>query len=228
VTTSITFGHQVVSPTRPRRFRALLVIVVLVMAALAIPTLRRPLLRAAGKALVVGDNLGPADIVVVATGADGAGVLEAADLVHGGVATQVAVFADPPGPVVDREFIRRGIPYEDAAARSVRQLKALGVEAIQQIPRTLAGTEDEGRVLPEWCDQNRFRSVVVVTTSDHSRRLGRVLRRSMKGHPTRVTVQPARYSQFDPDRWWETRGGTRTEVVEMEKLLLDILLHPFS
>ena len=31
----------------------------------------------------------------------------------------------------------------------------------------------------------------------------------MKGHPTHVTVQPARYSIFDPDRWWETRGGIR-------------------
>ena len=177
---------------------------------------------------MVADDLGPADIVVVATGADGAGVLEAADLVHDGVATQVAVFADPPDPSVDREFIRRGIPYEDAAARAIRQLRALGVENIQQIPRALTGTEDEGRVLPEWCDQNRFRSVVVVTTSDHSRRLHRVLRRSMKGHETRVTVHPARYSPFDPNRWWESRGGTRTELVELEKLFLDILLHPIS
>jgi hypothetical protein len=181
-----------------------------------------------GGALVVADDPGPADIVVVATGADGAGVLEAADLVHSGVATQVAVFADPPDSVVDHEFIRRGIPYEDAAARSIRQLRALGVEIIQQIPRASVGTEDEGRVLPEWCDQNRFQSVVVVTTSDHSRRLRRVLRRSMRGHETRVTVQPARHSQFDPNRWWETRGGTRTEIVELEKLFLDTLLHPIS
>jgi hypothetical protein len=203
-------------------------IVALVVAIAAIPTLQRPVLRALGGALVVDDELGPADIVVVATGADGAGVLEAADLVHSGVATRVAVFADPPDAVVDREFIRRGIPYEDAAARSVRQLQALGVELIQQIPRAVAGTEYEGQVLPEWCDQNRFRFVVVVTTSDHSRRLRRVLRRSMKGHETRVAVRPARYSQFDPERWWESRGGARTEVVELEKLFLDILLHPIS
>jgi hypothetical protein len=205
-----------------------LVIVVLAMASAAIPALRSPMLRAVGGALVVADDLGPADIVVVGTGADGAGVLAAADLVHGGVAAQVAVFADPPDPSVDREFIRRGIPYEDAAARAIRQLKALGVDNVRKIPRALTGTEDEGRVFPEWCDQNHFRSVVVVTTSDHSRRLRRVLRRSMNGHETRVTVHPARYSPFDPNRWWETRGGTRTEVVELEKLLLDILLHPIS
>jgi hypothetical protein len=205
-----------------------LAIVALVVACAAISALRGPALRALGGALVAGDELGPADIVVVATGSDGAGVLEAADLVHDGVAARVAVFADPPDAVVDQEFIRRGIPYENAAARSVRQLRALGVELIQQIPRAVAGTEDEGEVLPEWCDQNKFRSVVVVTTSDHSRRLRRVLRRSMKGHKTRVMVRPSRHSQFDPDRWWESRDGTRTQVVEFEKLLLDILLHPIS
>ena len=50
----------------------------------------------------------------------------------------------------------------------------------------------------------------------------------MKGHPTRVTVQPARYSRFDPDRWWETRGGVRTVIVELQKLVLDVVLHPMS
>jgi hypothetical protein len=50
----------------------------------------------------------------------------------------------------------------------------------------------------------------------------------MKGHPTRVTVQPARYSNFDPDRWWETRGGVRTEIIELQKLLRDVVLHPIS
>jgi uncharacterized SAM-binding protein YcdF (DUF218 family) len=129
---------------------------------------------------------------------------------------------------VDREFLRRGVPYEDAAARSRRQLAALGVARIETIPRPVAGTEDEARTLPAWCDQRQFRSVVVVTTADHSRRLRRLLGRSMKGHPTSVTVRPARYSPFDPERWWETREGIRTQVIETEKLALDVLLHPLS
>jgi hypothetical protein len=210
---------------RQRWFRALLAIAVLGIASGVL--LRKQILRAAGWALVADDSIGPADIIVVASDADGAGVVEAADLVQAGVATRVAVFADPPDSV-DAEFIRRGIAYEDVAARSTRQLRALGVKFIEQIPRAVAGSQDEGRVLPEWCDQHRFRSIVVVSTADHSRRLRRLLRRSMKGHQTRVTVRPARYSQFDPDRWWETREGTRTQVIEFEKLFLDVVLHPIS
>ena len=90
------------------------------------------------------------------------------------------------------------------------------------------GTESEGRVLPQWCDQQHLRYIVMVTTKDHSRRLRRVLDRDMKGHPTQVRVQATRYSSFDPDRWWETRGGVRTEIFELEKLLLDVVPHPLS
>lgn len=214
---------------RRQRWAGIVFVVVLLGAAsIGISAIRRSILRAAGWALVVNERLEPADVIVVAVDADGAGVLEAADLVHSGVATRVAVFADPPDTMVGQEFVRRGIPYEDAAARSVRQLRALGVDTIDHIPRYVTGTEDEGPALADWCDQHRFRSVVVVSTSDHSRRLRRVLHRSMKGHQTRVTVRSARYLVFDPDRWWEARGGVRTEVEELEKLLLDVVRHPMT
>jgi hypothetical protein len=151
--------------------------------------------------------------------------LEAADLIHSGVASRVAIFPDPPDRV-DREFIRRGIPYEDAAARAVRELRALGVGTIEQIPKSVHGTEDIGRVLPDWCDQQGFRSVLLVSPSDHSRRLRRMLHRAMKGHHARIIVRCARYSVFDPDRWWESHDGVRTEIDEFEKLLLDVVRHP--
>src|SRR5579864_697665 len=205
----------------------MLVVVLLGAAIIGISAMRRPILRAAGWALIVNERVDAADVIVLASDADFAGMLEAADLVHSGVATRVAVLADPPD-AVDREFIRRGVPYEDAAARSVRYLKALGVNTIEQIPKNVNGSEDIGRVLPVWCYQKGFRSVVVVSTSDHSRRLRRVLNRSMKGHQTRVTIRSARYSKFDPDQWWKTRDGIRTEIEELEKLLLDILRHPIS
>jgi hypothetical protein len=196
-------------------------------AIVALPSVREPFLRAAGWALVVNEPLAPADIIVVSLDSGGAGALEAADLVQSGMATRVAVFTDPPSGE-DHEFIRRGLPHEDASARQVRQLRLLGVKDIVQIPRTEVGTEGEGEVLPPWCDQHQFRSIVFVAAKDHSRRLRRVLNRVMKGHLTTVAVRPARYSDFDPDRWWETREGTRTEIVELQKLFLEALLHTLS
>ena len=205
--------------------RALLLL--LALAALSLVALRGPILRGAGEALVARDPLVPSDVIVVAADTGPAGVLEAADLVQERVAVRVALFADPPNPA-DREFLRRGLPYEDATARSVRQLQWLGVQAVEVIPRAVSGSEDEARLLPDWCERRGVRSVVLVSTADHSRRLRRMVRRTMNGHPTRVVVRPTRYSEFDPAQWWWSRDGVRTEVIELQKLLLDIALHPAS
>jgi uncharacterized SAM-binding protein YcdF (DUF218 family) len=96
------------------------------------------------------------------------------------------------------------------------------------IPDSAAGTEAEGDVLLSWCDQRRFRSLVVVSSPDHSRRVRRVLRRSLRNHPTKVIVRSTRHSSFDPENWWRTRDGFRTEIVEVQKLLLDVVRHPIS
>ena len=168
-----------------------------------------------------------ADVIVVAIDADGAGTLEAADLVHHGVSTRVAVFDDPPSSV-DREFLRRGLPYEDRAAISTRQLHSLGVQKVEEIPRSTSGSEQEGDILPDWCEKQGYHSAVLVTSSDHSRRLNRILRRSLHGHHISITLQNSRYSLFDPDGWWKTRAGVRAGIFELEKLLLDFVRHPFS
>ena len=211
----------------PRRAPILVAVALATTTIVVVPSVREPVLRAAGWALVVNGPVAPADIIVLSLASGGAGALEAADLVQSGIATRVAVFTDPPSGE-DHEFIRRGLPYEDAAARQIRQLRWLGVTDVVQIPRTDVGTEGEAQVLPPWCDQHRLRSIVLVTTRDHSRRLRRVLDRVMKGHSTRVMIQPSRYSSFDPDQWWKTRNGVRTEIVELQKLVLEVVLRPIS
>src|SRR5215470_15725585 len=139
------------------------VVVVMVAAAavVAAPSVREKVLRGAGWALVVNEPVAPADIIVLSLDSGGAGALQAADLVHSGVATRVAVFTDPPSGE-DLEFIRRGLPYEDLAARQIRQLGWLGVTDVVKIPRSEAGSEGESRILAPWCDQSAIRSVVFV------------------------------------------------------------------
>jgi hypothetical protein len=206
-----------------------LVIVTLLLSILAVcvPGSRKYILRSAGR-IIVADrpSVESADIIIVAIDADGAGALEAADLVHRGVSNRVAVFDDPPSSV-DREFLRRGLPYEDRAAVSTRQLQSLRIQNIEQIPRSASGSEQEGEILPSWCERHGYHSVVLVTLSDHSRRLNRILRRSLRNHQINITVESSSYSEFNPDTWWETRGGVRVGIVEVEKLLLDVIRHPF-
>ena len=81
----------------PRWGSMLLTMLALVAGAIvAVPSVREPVLRAAGWALVVNEPVGVADIIVVSLDSGGAGALEAADLVQDGIAARVAVFTDPP------------------------------------------------------------------------------------------------------------------------------------
>jgi hypothetical protein len=213
---------------RPRLTAQVLLAPVLIAGILfALPNAREALLRWAGSALVANDSLQSADIIVISADADGAGVLEAADLVHLGYSARVAVFADPPSST-DREFIRRGVIWHDAAAFEEQQLRALGITRVDRIARTVAGTEDEGRVLPKWCNDNRFGTIIFVGNADHSHRTRRVLRRAVAGQKTAIIIVASPYSEFDPNNWWVSRDSVRTEIVEMEKLLLDIVRHPLS
>src|SRR5215467_916717 len=90
-----------VSVARRHRWGAILGLVLLItMVICGIPTLRHSLLRRAGWALVANDAISPADIIVLAVDTHGSGTLEAADLVHRGVATKVAVFANATDAIV--------------------------------------------------------------------------------------------------------------------------------
>jgi hypothetical protein len=213
-----------------RRGRYTLAVVALVLAlagAILVTPLRTALLRAMGRFLVSTDQVQHADVIVLSVDSDGAGVLEATDLVHARVAARVALFTDPPDRV-DREFLRRGVPRFNAAAVSARQLRDLGIGAVEVIAQGVAGTDDESRDLAAWCAQHHYHSVVFVSTTDHSRRTARILARAMRASGVTLGVRASRYSDFDPDAWWQSRTGVRTEIIEAEKLLADILLHPFS
>jgi uncharacterized SAM-binding protein YcdF (DUF218 family) len=188
---------------------------------------RVPILQGLGSALVHRDALLPADVIAVTLDAGSAGALEAADLIQAGIAKRVIVFSIAVG-AEGREFLRRGLPYEDLAKRQIRQLQTLGVGDIAQIPDTISGTHDEIRLLIAWCEQNQLQSVVLITTTDHSRRMRRALNRATQGRSLHVSVQPTRYSRFDPADWWQQREGLRTGIIELEKLLLDVVRHPIS
>jgi hypothetical protein len=217
--------------TRPRIVRPLCFALVALILALAIvaavPSLRWAAFRKAGWLLVVQTPLPKsADMIVIATDAEDPGALTAADLVHSGVAPRVALFPD--SDPWEREYARRGVAFQNVEVRTSHYLQEMGVTNVERVPMPVVGSESEGVVLPAWFDQRQFHSVIVITTPDHSRRLSRILRRSMKGRHTIVTVQSTPYSSFDPDRWWQTRAGTRTEIEEFEKLLLDVVRHPLS
>jgi hypothetical protein len=214
--------------TRSLKRAAVIIVLAAVLGSAGMYVGRGPILRGLGSMLASDDPVAGSDAIVVTVDSGAAGILEAADLIRAGIAPRVAVFAGPPD-AVSAEFLKRGIRYEDKTVTAVRLLKTLGVAEVERIATPVNGTEAEGRVLRGWCSERSYRSVVVVTTADHARRVGRVLRREVAPPgDIRVLIRGSRYSEFDPERWWSTRDGVRIGIVEAEKLLLDFLRHPLS
>jgi hypothetical protein len=213
--------------THSRRFGLRLLVAFFLVASVVVVSNRSTVGRAIGRALVAEDQVEPADVVVVPEWTQTAGALEAADLVQSGMATSVLVFVRPEQPST-QELVRRGILEADQSVWAVSLLRRLGVQTVQQIEGSDAGTRSEASSLASWCREHQVRSLIFVTTLDHSRRVGRVVRRSLRDQPTTVIIRPTRYARFDPDHWWQTRDNMRTGVVELEKLIVDVLIHPLS
>jgi hypothetical protein len=214
-----------------RRRSGLLVLLpvalILVITIAATPSVRIACLQSIGRILVADDRLERADVIAISVDADGAGVLEAADLVRAGYSESIAVFSDPPD-AVDSEFQRRGVPWHDEAAFSLAQLHALGINNVARIPRTVTGTEQTASALAEWSKNTSPGVIIFVATTDHSRRTRRLLRRTMQNTGTRIIVHGSRYSDFQPDTWWKQRGTVRIAIAEMQKLAFDYIRHPIS
>jgi hypothetical protein len=210
-----------------RRWKSALLIAVCLSGIVAMTPLRAVPLRWAGHALIRVDPLVRADIAIVPEWTGAAGALEVADLIQAGMVARVAVLASPVMPE-EREFRRRGIRYDDEAAHLMQQMVSLGVMKPERLATPAAGTESEGKELADWCQANPVHEMLIISPPDHSRRLRRVLRRSMGQCTAHVSVRTTRYANFEPDHWFETRWGLRIGLIELQKLLLDVARHPFS
>lgn len=221
--------RSLVAWTRSHSRVLVLALPLLALGALAVaPWLRSAVLERIGSVLVAQDPpLTRADAIVIAPDLEEGGILEASDLVRERLATRVAVFAPPLTPIAD-EFTARGIEYEDRGGRSLRQLDALGVRHAELIRLPVGGSEDAVRLLATWCKRHDLQTVLVVTGTDHSRRLRRLVARSMSDSRTRAYIRASRYSAFNPSNWWQHRGTLDTGIIELQKLVLDIVRHPLS
>jgi hypothetical protein len=221
------FLHTVTAPPRRRTLSLLFVAFI----AIGVVAAHEPILSGIGGLLLASEGSAglPAtvDVIVITLDAGAAGVLDAADLVSAGVSSRVAVFNEPLN-VAERELVRRGLPRDDLGTRLSRQLGALGVLSVEVISQEVDGSNQATQGLPSWLRERAYRSAVVVSSADHSRRMDRMLRRSMQGQNATVFVRAARYSSFNPEKWWLTRDGLRMGLVELQKLLLDVIQHPLQ
>ncbi len=204
--------------------RALVWIGLALAAVAAVAVLRRPLLGAVGRFLVVEDPVQPADAIVVLSGSVPDRVMEAVDLYQEGVAPRIVLTRAPEFPGLSTLRARGGrLLDHHEQNRSVAEQLGVPPAAVSLVPTIAASTLAEAREIVRYLGEERLRTVLVVTSKLHARR-ARMTLRQLAGDGVRIVVRPSRYDPFAPDDWWRHRAWTRRLVIEYLKLLNYLLI----
>jgi len=202
---------------------ALLVVSIGLVSAAAVPSIRHAALRAAGTSLVATDPIAHADVGVITEFGEGS-ELEAADLFHAKQFSRVLVLEPSPTPV-EREYLRRGVFRDDVVVTTLLQL-GIPERAIVHVEAGEGGTTESTQALADWI-RVRPSSAIVIVTPSHTRRYRRTLRRVWPPNAPPPIVTSPRHASFRPQDWWTSRRTLREGVVELQKLALDYLVHPW-
>jgi len=172
---------------------------------------RGPILRTVGAWFVVNESLQPGDAIVVL--GDDNYLAERA-------ARAAELFKErwAPRVVASGRYLR---PYATVTQLTQKDLADRGVPAaaIVPFPNHGSNTREEAYEVQKLARRERWSRLLVVTSNYHTRRTRFIYRRVFDSSID-VRVVAARDSAFDPDRWWQSRGGLKILFNETVGLLV--------
>lgn len=166
-----------------------------------------------GRWLVVEDPVAKANAIAVLSGGLPVRAIEAAKLYREGYAQEVwLTHTAEPG----ESLKAMGIPFEGEEVYGARVLIHEGVPAgaIRLLEPPILNTADEMRVISQALRREKNRSVILVTSKPHTRRV-RLLWRKLAPGEFHAIARAASEDQFDPRHWWRSTGDALDVVREV-------------
>jgi uncharacterized SAM-binding protein YcdF (DUF218 family) len=177
---------------------------------------RNPIMRFAAESWVIDEPAAHADAIVVLGDdnfyADRA--THAAELFRQGVAPEVVASGRRLRPnagvseLMEHDLVERGVPKDK----------------IMRLTQDADSTREEAEAVEKLVVEHHWKSVVVVTSSYHTRRTRYIFRKVFPSGVA-VSVASARDGDFDPERWWEKRKSIKLfvrEVVGMGEAMWEV------
>ena len=175
-------------------------------------------LRGLGSWLVVQDPLAKADAIFVLGGTRFERPLEAVELYKAGWAPRIALMRQV-ADYGEVHLMQQGIPYPREVDAQVEVMVRLGVpQSAITIFNEANSTAEEADTLYEAAAANRWSSVIIVTSKQHTRRARLVMKRRTAPLGLIVLTRYSRYDQADTDRWWTNRSVLRFTLFETQRL----------
>ncbi len=181
----------------------------------------------AGRWLVVEDPLVEARAIVVLSGAMPLRAMEAAKLYRAGYAPEIwLTHSTEPGETLQA----MGIPFAGEDQYNARVLIHNGVppEAIHVLDLSIVNTADEIKVVAAALGRESNRTVILVTSKAHTRRVRLLWSRLVPGQ-SRAIVRAASGDSFDPRHWWRNTSDALDvvrEVLGVMNAWAGLPLHP--
>jgi len=169
-----------------------------------------------GRWLVVEDPLVKARAIAVLSGRMPLRAIEAAKLYRQGYAREIwLTHSSDPGETLEA----MGIRYAGEEFYNTRVLIHEGVppNAIRVLDPPIVNTVDEIKVISTALDREKDRSVILVTSKAHTRRV-RLLWRKLASKQTRAIARAASDDPFDPRHWW----GTTSDALDVVREVLGL------
>lgn len=167
---------------------------------------RHPILRFAAESWIVNDPAAHADAIIV-LGDDnfyGDRATQAAQMFRQGVASVVVASGRRLRPsagiseLIEHDLIERGVPKDK----------------VERFAHDAENTREEGVALRRLALEKGWKSVVVVTSNYHTRRV-RYIFQKVFPRGVDVSVASARDGSFDPEHWWERRKSVKDFLGEL-------------
>jgi uncharacterized SAM-binding protein YcdF (DUF218 family) len=199
-------------------------LIALLMLAVLLVVLHRPLLRLAASALVVEGALQQADAIVVLAGGTPSREAMAARLYREGWAPRV-VISRPMQTSSIRELIALGVRPLDRQGESRAALQKYGVPSDRIVALTVAAriTEAELHLVQQAALADGYHRVILVTSPPHTRRVKLIWSRQSRTSHIEGIVRAAGSEDFTTEEWWRKRRSAELLLHEYLGILAILL-----
>jgi uncharacterized SAM-binding protein YcdF (DUF218 family) len=207
-------GGQRTHPSQTGGILSSLIAIVVAVLLLALLYLaRHPIFRLVGEGWVVEDTVERADAIIVLSD----------DNFYADRATHAAqIYRQGLAPVVIASG-RRLRPYAGVAELMEHDLVERGVpkDKIMRVAHDADNTREEAKTLAQVAKQQKWHSVIVVTSNYHTRR-ARYIFSHVFPKDVKIRVSGASDGDFDPERWWEKRISVKDLAREMAGMVVAV------
>lgn len=177
--------------------------------------------RRAGEWLVKNDSPVHGDAMVLLMGSISDRVLQAADLYEQGVSDRLIIVEESMGAY--RRLEERGASIISNTSQAKNAAVALGIPEpkITVLPGDARSTLSEAGAVRDWlADKQGLDTIILVTSSPHTRRASMIFRAALvdRKPPVFIMCSPSIYTGFDARGWWRNREGIQTVLSETVKI----------